>query len=241
MFFDDYPWFYHTGNTAGNKDRVNMRYRYMIEPVRWIFKNKIVLDIASHDARWAFAALHAGARKVVCVEPRAELIDQSIENMNKCGINPLQYEFIKADIHEIIQEFPPENFDVIMCLGYFHHCLQQWQLLNEWRRLNPYHVLLDVVVWKDDNKVPIIKLSLEPTQTRNDSSINGDTHALIGKTNIAGLEMMLSHFGFTYEYLPWPDSLKDVKEENVAAYMNKERFSLLASTNRSSRKSRLLA
>ena len=236
MFFDKYPWFFNTGNTSGNADRINLRYRYMIEPVRSIFKDKTVLDIGSHDGRWAFAALEAGASKVVGVEPRAELIKQAVVNMNRCGVDPSRYEFIKDDIHEIIHTFPTESFDVIMCLGYFHHCMQHWKFLQEWKRLNPYHILLDIVIWKDDNVVPIIKLTLEPTTTRNDSSINGKTHALIGKPNIIGMEMMLKHFGFDFEYLPWPGSLPGQQARNLAAYMNKERYSILAKTDRASKK-----
>ena len=173
---------------------------------------------------------------MVGIEPRAELIAQSIDNMNRCGISPLQYEFIEADAHELIETFPAERFDVIMCLGYFHHCMQHWTLLREWKRLNPYHILLDIVIWKDDNNVPILKLTLEPTTTRNDSSVNGDTHALIGKPNITALEMMLTHFGFEFEYLPWPDTLPGQQAKNLAAYMNKERYSLLAKTSRTNRK-----
>ena len=56
-FFDDYPRFRETSNVASSLDRLNFRYSHVIDRNRRLLEGKRVLDIASHDARFTFAAL----------------------------------------------------------------------------------------------------------------------------------------------------------------------------------------
>jgi len=62
-FFDTYPQFYRTSNTAARPDRLNDRYRAIIDFNRGIIQGSTILDIASHDGRWSFAAIKSGARQ----------------------------------------------------------------------------------------------------------------------------------------------------------------------------------
>ena len=73
MFFDDYPLFYETSKTASSKARLNVRHQAIIEANRDILKDARVLDLASHDGRWSFAALKAGAAHVTGVEARPRM------------------------------------------------------------------------------------------------------------------------------------------------------------------------
>lgn len=68
MFFDDHPEFLETSSTAAGKDRLNLRHVAIIEEHCKILSGSRVLDIASHDGRWSFAALQAGATHVTGIE-----------------------------------------------------------------------------------------------------------------------------------------------------------------------------
>ncbi len=63
---------------------------------------KRVLEIASHDGRWSFAAVTAGASCVVGVEPRSELIDSAQANLCKDGVDPVRFQFVQADVFDFL-------------------------------------------------------------------------------------------------------------------------------------------
>jgi len=50
-----------------------------------------VLDIASHDGRWSFAAPQAGAAHIVGIEPRVELVDNARETFSLYGTEPERF------------------------------------------------------------------------------------------------------------------------------------------------------
>jgi len=73
-FFDQYPRFYDTSETFAYPSRLNLRHEAIFGENTDIFEGRRVLDIASHDGRWSFAALQAGAASVVGIEGRPELV-----------------------------------------------------------------------------------------------------------------------------------------------------------------------
>ena len=62
-FFDDYSAFYKTGQTGIRPKMLNARFHALIENNKEIIKNSTILDLASHDGRWSFAAIKNGAKK----------------------------------------------------------------------------------------------------------------------------------------------------------------------------------
>ena len=63
-FFDDYPNFFQTSKTVEHPNHLNGRFKAIIESNLNIIKNSSILDIASHDGRWSFAALKNGAKSI---------------------------------------------------------------------------------------------------------------------------------------------------------------------------------
>lgn len=55
-FFDDYAQFY-TTSESGSPNRINHRYRVLIHQHKQIINDSMILDLASHDGRWRFAAI----------------------------------------------------------------------------------------------------------------------------------------------------------------------------------------
>ena len=72
-FFDDYPRFYSTSKTGPSRHRLGARHRAIIEGNERLLVGRRVLDIASHDGRWSFAALKSGAAHVTGIEARPHL------------------------------------------------------------------------------------------------------------------------------------------------------------------------
>ncbi len=113
-FFDHFPEFYKTSKTGPFPNRLNNRYLALIENNKEIIKNSSILDIASHDGRWSFAALKNDASKVIGVEPRENLVKNSCRNMEFYGIPKEKYHFIKGDIFQEIQKIKPKTMMLIL-------------------------------------------------------------------------------------------------------------------------------
>jgi predicted RNA methylase len=79
-FFDDHPRFAQTSKTGPSLHRLNARYTGLIHHHRHLIEGATVLDLASHDGRFSFAALSAGAARVIGVEVDGDLVDKAEAN-----------------------------------------------------------------------------------------------------------------------------------------------------------------
>ncbi|MDZ7733009.1 MAG: hypothetical protein U5R31_07715 [Acidimicrobiia bacterium] len=61
-FFDTFARFVDSSETGPWVERLNARYEALIHANRHLLDGARVLDLASHDGRFAFAALQAGRR-----------------------------------------------------------------------------------------------------------------------------------------------------------------------------------
>jgi SAM-dependent methyltransferase len=145
-FFDAYPQFYSTSTTAARPDRLNDRHRAIIEFNREIIRGSSILDIASHDGRWSFAALKSGARRVTGIEIRPHLVANAAETMRAQDVDEAKYQFICGDALAELAKLPVGAFDVVMCLGYLYHTVHGPALIQAIGRLKPRHVIVDTAV-----------------------------------------------------------------------------------------------
>jgi predicted RNA methylase len=86
VFFARYDRFLDTSETAAHPLRLRLRHRAIVRDNAEILDGAHVLDIASHDGRWSFAAQHAGAAHTTGIEARAELVDNAVANFTHYGI-----------------------------------------------------------------------------------------------------------------------------------------------------------
>ena len=97
-------------------NRMNERYEALFASNRDIFDGARVLDLASHDGRYSFAALKTGAARVTGVEVRESLIQKAQETFAFYGQDPATYRFICGDVFEVLEREQLE-VDVVLCLG----------------------------------------------------------------------------------------------------------------------------
>jgi hypothetical protein len=118
-FFDSYERFYATGNTRGGR-RLNAQYDCLIRDRLDLIRDRSILDIGSHDGRWGFAALMAGARHVTGIEPRQQLVDSAIASYESYGIDAERYAFRVADARDALRELRP-RVDTVFLFGVLYH------------------------------------------------------------------------------------------------------------------------
>lgn len=219
-FFDQYPRFYDTSETFAYPSRLNLRHEAIFGENTDIFEGRRVLDIASHDGRWSFAALQAGAASVVGIEGRPELVASAEETFAHYGVPPDRYRFVADDIyHALAQE--PWTFDVVLCLGFLYHTLRYNELMALIRQCGPEYLIIDTEVATDPRAMIQIRTeSVAPQRNAVADAYSCRGRVLSGKPTMAGLETILDAYGFGLErFSDWAGLTRD-NPGNAHEYKN---------------------
>lgn len=199
MFFEQYPAFYESSRTAAFPARLNLRHEAIIESNRDILAGARVLDLASHDGRWSFAAIKAGASHVTGLEARAGLVDKSHKLFEQYGVPKDDYEFVHGDMFPILQE-RKFDVDVVLCLGFAYHTLRYGELFHGIMSAGPKYCILDTKVHRSDE--PVIRVLTNKTNTQGhaaEDQLSTGGLALAGYPSVPALEVMLDVYGFDIE------------------------------------------
>lgn len=229
-FFDRFPAFITTSSTGVHIRRLNWRYRMMIKRQQHLLNGARVLDIASHDGRWSFAALRAGAAHVTGIEFREELVRNARDTLHSYGSNPKKYRFIVGDVFTVLaapERHHIENVDVVLCLGFMYHTTRYSELLVGIRRLNPKTVILDTAVMNVPSRT--VHLFAENTSVeKNAAQPNPEQGGVVitGRPSPKALEFLLNTHGFkVVEKIDWPSvvSRRRAKRDRVERYVDGRR------------------
>jgi 2-polyprenyl-3-methyl-5-hydroxy-6-metoxy-1,4-benzoquinol methylase len=232
-FFDAYPRFFET-STSGYRNRLNKRYRAIIEPNLDTIRGKAVLDIASHDGRWSLAASKAGARFVLGIEAREHLVKNAKDNLREYGVPEGKAEFLLGDVFEMIGRLEPGSIDTVFCLGFFYHTMYHMLLLNQIARLRPQHLILDTCVDKDPDAIIVVQYEGVGNETAGAIPDEGDrTRLLVGSPTKKALEMMLESTGFKCRYIDWT-KLGIKNWQNLREYHEGQRVTVVAERRKAS-------
>jgi transposase-like protein len=221
QFFDDFHRFVETDELGSGVDRLNARYLALIHSNRELLEGASVLDLASHDGRFSFAALQNGAARVVGIDYSAELVQKSIANMEYYDVPVDRYEFLAGDIFELIDRI--EYCDVVFCFGILYHINHHMLLLMKIAELDPRALIVDTAI--SQLEVPAIELHGP-----------ADGRPLLGQPfegwpSRAALDAMFSSFGWTYRYFEWEQSgLTDPSQ--MLDYRKGKRVSVVVDCNR---------
>src|SRR5262249_52560988 len=94
LFVARFPRLLETSKTGLVPERLNKRYRVLIDNNRDLIVGKRILDLASHDGRWSLAALDLQAAHVTGIEARAHLVENAQANCLAYGIDRGRFRFI---------------------------------------------------------------------------------------------------------------------------------------------------
>ena len=226
VFFDDYPLFYDSDSTAAHPRRLNLRHRAIIESNRDILQGARVLDLASHDGRWSFAALKAGAAHAIGVEAREQLVDKAGKTFAEYGMPTDRYEFIRGDLFRVL-ETKSFEVDVVLCLGFVYHTLRYGELFRGIRATRARHCILDsrVVLGHE----PLVHLKVNRTTAQGNAAedaLSSGQQALAGWPSVPALELMLGVYDIDVaQRFDWP-SLMASEGVRVHGYEKGERVTL---------------
>jgi len=199
MFAEDYPRFMDISELTPQPHRTNERYEAIFASNPDIFDGARVLDLASHDGRFSFAALKAGAAHVTGVEVRQGLIDQAQETFAFYGQDPETYRFVCGDLFEVLDR---ERFDVdvVLCLGYLYHTYRHTELMYRLHDLAPRHLVIDTMV--SPGTEPTLRVIGEPRADDIRSAAHDDWsvgRVLVLRPSMAAVQVLMHAYGFEIE------------------------------------------
>lgn len=197
-FFDSYPRFFSTSATQSSPDRLNQRYRALIQSNADIVAGRSVLDIASHDGRWSLAAHKAGAKYVLGIEARQHLVESARASMREYGVPEGQVEFVQGDVMVELEQLEIGRFDTVFCFGFFYHTMDHMPLLRKIARLKPTSLVMDTAI--STRLGSIIEVRDEAIEHEGAAAV-GDpgnpARAVRGYPSRAAMELMLKAAGFS--------------------------------------------
>ena len=201
-FFDDYPRFFETSSVGAWPVRLALRHHAIIESNSSILRGARVFDLASHDGRWSFAALKAGAAHVTGIEVREHLIEAANKTLHAYGIPATDYTFMQGDLNHALQA--PVVCDVALCLGYFYHTLNHLALIEYLASTGARHLILDGMVEPGD--ADVIRVYAEPVENDANGASSAGIHEgriLVGHPTVRVLLQMLQHYGYRGQVFDW--------------------------------------
>lgn len=141
--------FLRSSNVLAHVNRLNWRAEVLIARAPDAIRGKRILDLASHDGRFAYAALQCGAKSVVGVEAREAHVASAYGNLRTFPEFDGRYEFIESDLVTFLSNTPAHAFDTILCFGIFSHLIEQVEVLREVQRIQPKFFILDCWVARE--------------------------------------------------------------------------------------------
>jgi len=237
-FFNEFDAFLATSRTHATAERLNARYRAIIEPNLAAIAGKRVLDIGSHDGRWSFAALQAGAAHVLGIEPREHLVRNAHATFGRYGVANDRYAFIQDDAFEVLRR-PGVEVDTVLCLGFFYHTARHVELADLISRTAATCAVIDTVIVPQSGESDAataapesnrrvyanrltVKLFKEPVEDEatafRDSTTRGGGN-IVASPSRESLAFIMQHFGFEVEEFDWPGLLGGLSSAVIADFL----------------------
>lgn len=212
MFFDSYPRFYETSETSPSRGRLNLRYEAIFAENRDLFEGARVLDIASHDGRWSLAALATGAKSVVGIEARSDLVEHANTNLAEYGYRDDQFRFLSGDVFEVLRAEPIE-VDLVLCLGFLYHTLRYNELMHGIQRTGARHLIIDTQAPRMHARRSLVDVVTERVERQGNAVVDQfsrGTNVLIGRPNLRAIETIVAAYGYRIERLSdWAALMRD--------------------------------
>lgn len=194
--------------------RLNLRHSFIIGPFAKDIQGARVLDLASHDGRWPYAFAGAGAKEVVGIEGRAELVNQFADYPETPFKQNVHLNV--GDIYEFLRLLVSRNerFDVVGVLGIFYHIMDHYGLLTLIHRLGPKLIIVDsefmTAPWAH------IAVNSENTAKELNSTAHFESQSMapVGIPSRSALEKMATSLNYKTDWLDW-DSVPKGERKGV--------------------------
>ncbi len=224
-FFDAFPRFFGTSVTGSTAARLNARYQAIVAGNEALLRGKRILDIASHDGRWSFAALQSGCAHVTGIEARGNLVEHANVTFAHFGIAPDRFEFVVGDVFQVMKE-RKLRAETVLLLGFFYHIERHVELAALVAATGASDVILDtniVPAHENPHGSALVKLFEESTDSEA-NAIGPGNMALVGHPSREAIRLIFSQHGFSMTEFDWTpmgggSDLMDYNEDRRSTFV----------------------
>lgn len=161
-----------------------------------LIKNKKVLDLACHDGTSSMILSDVGAKSVVGVDIRRDLID--IANQLREGRN-IFYFCNDIENLDLIRALVKES-EVVICLGAFYHLRNNFDWLDTVCADNIEYVMLETVFGVESPQAHVFPL-FENTSLKANGYHPKYERVPVNQVNLSWIYQAMIQFGFRMDYL----------------------------------------
>lgn len=211
---------YYRGD-SNSVNRMNHRHKFLIEDFVSEIEGARVLDLASHDGRWCYAISAAGAKSVVGIEARKDLVDMFSKYPDDNLKSKIELRI--ADLFEGLERIikNDEKFDVICVFGILYHLMDHHRLFLLLKKINPKLIIVDSEFAVRPG--PVINLVMEDTSKYLNAApyFEGQTKAIKGIPSFSALEKIMHTLNYKVKWSDW-NILNEDNRNGVGDYYRKE-------------------
>lgn len=106
------------------QNRFNWRYEMLFTRNQELIQDKVILDLACNNGRLSYPCLALGAKKIIGVEARPELIEVGKVHLQGTKFED-RMEFIQANLFDYLSSAKKGEFNLILCCGFLYHTVRQ--------------------------------------------------------------------------------------------------------------------
>jgi hypothetical protein len=203
-------------------NRLNQRHRFIVEAYANEISGARVLDLACHDGRWSYALAAAGAREVLGIEGRPELLEEFTAYPDDEAKARVRLQ--TGDVFGAMEQLAAagETFDVVAIYGLYYHVMDHYRLLQLAAALGPRLILIDSVFL--NRPQPLIKLAVEATDDKFNAIAQRDGQALapFGIPSPSAVDLMATSLGYATTWADW-SSLPSGRRGGLKEYFDRDR------------------
>ncbi len=211
-------------NNELNAKRLVERQKRIINENLDAIKGKVVFDLAANNGRWSYAAIEAGASKVVSIEGRKDRADEAKKYFEIIGISD-KVEVNVGEMHNWLFANKELNVDTVFCLGIYYHIMNHYMLLQQLAELKPQTIIIDSGFVRSFRNSVHVQCE-DPNLHRNALKVHeGQKKEFAGFVSLGLMMQMAWNLGYNCRPILW-DPKKTDNREVVQDYMMGRRFTL---------------
>jgi len=170
---------------------------FVPDKLKFMFQNNRILDLASHTGESSICCSEVGAKTVLGVEPREELVNESINLAKKLGVSNVSYIVGDACDKDQMVKFL-ENIDTVVTFGMFYHLADHNLLLKTICESSARHIILETE-YGPETSLPSISWYIEDTDSVM-AGHNGYKKILAGAPNLKWINDCLGIYNWKIVY-----------------------------------------
>jgi len=187
-------------------------------------EGKRVLDLAANNGRWSVAAAHAGAKEVLAVEGRQELVAEATNLANEHGVGD-RCRFMQGDIYDWLYVHRSERVDTVFCLGVYYHIMDHYHLLRSIARLKPSCILIDSGFVRSFKSLVHVQTENPNLELNALPAFEGQAGEIVGFVSLGLMNQMAWNCGYAVDPIIW-DPAEVEHKNSVHDYLLGRRFTL---------------